>query len=151
MAKGSFSTLLGLSFDDSKPEGGFWVAYSVGDSCLIQLRGQVVDTFPEIGSTDFGNSPNLIASNPLYNKELLNKVNVKAGEFNYGDNFYLMTDAIANWFITQLEEAKKPWLTLDEFLDHENEGLCDYITLLRDEGRLKNDDVTIARVTILEE
>lgn len=151
MAKGSFSTLLGLSFDDSKPGGGLWVAYSIGDSCLIQFREKVVDTFPEIGSADFGNSPDLIASNPIYNKELINKVNVKTGEYAFGDTFYLMTDAIANWFITQLEEEKSPWSTLNEYLDYDHEGLTEYLTHLRDEGKLKNDDVTIARVTILEE
>lgn len=151
MAKGSFSTLLGLSFEDSTPGGGFWVSYSVGDSCLIQFREKVVNTFPEIGSADFGNSPNLIASNPIYNKELPNKVKVKTGEFYYGDIFYLMTDAIANWFITQLEAGETPWNTLNEYLDNDHEALTNYLTLLRDEGKLKNDDVTIARVTILEE
>jgi hypothetical protein len=76
---------------------------------------------------------------------------VKTGEFRYGDTFYLMTDAIANWFITQLEEGKRPWRTLDEYLDFDHEALTKYLTLLRDEGKIKNDDVTIARVTILEE
>jgi hypothetical protein len=151
MAKGSFSTLLGLSFEDSKPDGGYWTSYSVGDSCLILFRENVIDAFPEIDSAGFGNNPDLIASNPLYNKELLIKVKVKTGEFRYGDTFYLMTDAIANWFITQLEEGKRPWRTLDEYLDFDHEALTKYLTLLRDEGKIKNDDVTIARVTILEE
>jgi hypothetical protein len=111
----------------------------------------MIDAFPEIDSTGFGNSPDLIASNPAYNKELLNKVRVKSGEFLYGDIFYLMTDAVANWFIAQLEEGKRPWRTLDEYLNYDREGLTMYLTSLRNEGRLKNDDVTIARVKTLEE
>ncbi len=151
MAKGSFSTLLGLSFENSTPEGGYWTAYSVGDSCFFQLRQGIIDVFPEMDSTGFGNSPALIASNPAYNKELMSKVKVSSGVFQYGDIFYLMTDAVANWFIGQLEEGKRPWRTLDEYLDYDHEGLTMYMTRLRDEGRLKNDDVTIARVITLEE
>jgi hypothetical protein len=123
----------------------------VGDSCLFQLRQDIIDVFPEMDSNGFGNSPDLIASNPVYNKELLDKVKVKRGEFLYGDRFYLMTDAVASWFIAQLEEGKRPWRTIDEYLDYDREGLTMYLTSLRDEGRLKNDDVTIARVITLED
>jgi hypothetical protein len=151
MAKGSFSTLLGLSFENSTPEGGYWVSYSVGDSCLFQLRQGIIDVFPEMDSIGFGNSPALIASNPVYNKELLSKVKMSSGVFLYGDIFYLMTDAVAKWFIAQLEEGKRPWHTLDAYLDYDREGLTMYLTSLRDMGILKNDDVTIARVKILEE
>ena len=62
-----------------------------------------------------------------------------------------MTDAIANWFITQIAEEKRPWVTLDEFLEVDHDGLNEYINHLRDENRLKNDDITIARVTLLED
>lgn len=151
MAKGSFSTLLGLSFEDSTPWGGCWTSYSVGDSCLFQIRQDMIDVFPEMDSTGFGNSPDLIASNPVYNKELLDKVKVKRGRFLYGDRFYLMTDAVASCFIAQLKEGNRPWRTIDEYLDYDREGLTMYLTSLQDEGRLKNDDVTIARVITLED
>ena len=151
MEKGSFSTLLGLSFEDSTPWGGRWTSYSVGDSCFFQIRQDMIDLFPEIDSNGFGNSPELIASNPAYNNELLDKVRVKSGRFLYGDKFYLMTDAVANWFIAQFEEGKRPWHTLDQYLDYNHEGLTMYLTSLRNEGRLKNDDVTIARIKTLED
>jgi len=102
-------------------------------------------------SSNFGNSPDLISSNPAYNLELDNKIKIKTGQFLFGDAFYLMTDAVANWFIKQIAEEKRPWVTLDEFLEVDNEGLMEYINRLREENRLKNDDVTIARVKLLEE
>lgn len=151
MIKGSFSTLLGVTFVNSSPTGGRWKSYSVGDSCLFQLRDNLIDVFPMMDSSNFGNSPDLISSNPAYNLELESKVKVKTGHFLFGDSFYLMTDAIANWFITQIAEEKRPWVTLDEFLEVDYDGLNEYINHLRGENRLKNDDVTIARVTLLED
>ena len=62
-----------------------------------------------------------------------------------------MTDAVANWFIKKLEEGKRPWRTIDEYLDYDREGLSLYLTYLRNDGRLKNDDITIARVKTLED
>jgi hypothetical protein len=151
MAKGSFSTLLGVTFFNTTPEGGYWRSYSVGDSCIFQLRDSIVESFPMNDSSSFGNSPDLISSNPAYNQELESKVKVKTGYFLFGDSFYLMTDAIANWFITQIAEGKRPWVPLEEFLEMDYGGLTGYVNHLREENKLKNDDVTIARVKLTED
>ena len=151
MYKGSFSTLLGVTFVNSSPTGGHWKSYSVGDSCLFQLRDELIEVFPMMDSSAFGNSPDLISSNPAYNLELESRVKVKTGQFLFGDTFYLMTDAIAHWFVTQIEEEKMPWNTIDELLEADNDGLIEYIDHLQGENKLKNDDVTIARVNLLED
>lgn len=151
MAKGSFSTLLGVTFVNTTPEGGYWRAYSVGDSCLFQLRDNIIESFPMNASSSFGNSPDLLSSNPAYNQELESKVKVKTGYFLFGDSFYLMTDAIANWFLTQIAEEKRPWVTLEEFVTIDYDGLNEYVNHLREENMLKNDDITIARVKLTEE
>ena len=151
MNKGSFSTLLGVTFVNSSPTGGHWKSYSVGDSCLFQLRDDLIEVFPNMDSSAFGNSPDLISSNPAYNMELESRVKVKTGHFLFGDTFYLMTDAIAHWFITQIAGEKKPWITFDEFFEVGNDGLSEYIDHLRGENRLKNDDTTIARFNLLED
>jgi hypothetical protein len=149
LLKGSFSTLLGVTFFDETPEGGSWLSVSVGDSCLFQLRDSVIESFPVRDASSFSNSPDLISSNPAYNQELEAKVRVKTGRFLFGDTFYLMTDAIAHWFMNQNAEGGRPWATLDELF--ETDRLKDYIDRLRGEGSLKNDDVTIARVMLVEE
>jgi hypothetical protein len=149
MIKGSFSTLLGVTFFNETPEGGHWRSISVGDSCLFQLRDSVVESFPVSDASSFGNTPDLISSNPAYNRELEAKVRIKTGQFIFGDSFYLMTDAIANWFMTQAAGGGRPWATLEELL--ETDDLKGYVNRLREENRLKNDDVTIARVKLAED
>ena len=146
MQKGSFSTLLGVTFREETPERGSWLSVSVGDSCLFQLRDGVVESFPVSDASSFGNSPDLISSNPAYNQDLEAKVKVKAGRFLFGDSFYLMTDAIAHWFMNQNAQGNRPWAALEELL--ETDRLKDYVNSLRAERSLKNDDVTIARVKL---
>jgi len=149
MQKGSFSTLLGVTFFNETPEGGTWRSISVGDSCIFQHRESVVESFPVSDASSFGNSPDLISSNPAYNQTLEAKVKLKTGQFFFGDSFYLMTDAIANWFMTQTAKGEKPWAALEELL--ETDDLKEYMNRLREEKSLKNDDVTIARVKLAED
>jgi hypothetical protein len=150
MIKGSFSTLLGVSFVNESPKGGYWKSYSMGDSCLFQIRESLVEIFPILDSLDFGNSPDLLSSNPIYNQDIDNKIREKTGDFLFGDTFYFMTDAIASWFLTQIEKEKNPWVILDEFFEANNNGLVEYINQLREENSVKNDDITIARVKLME-
>jgi hypothetical protein len=149
MKKGSFSTFLGVSFAKNQSNGGYWKSYSVGDSCVFQIRDSIIDVWPIVGPSTFGNNPNLIATNPVYNRDLEEKVKVKTGQFLFGDVFYFMTDAIASWFITQASEGQRPWRILSEY-DTMND-VCDYVEFLRDDHQLKNDDTTIAHVTLEEE
>ena len=149
MAKGSFATLLGLSFVDSKTKGGHWKSYSIGDSCLIQLRENIITIFPKMNSNSFTNNPNLISTNPNYNKNI--QPQIKTGEWRNGDTFYLMTDAIANWFHQEIEQKRKPWTIIDQFIENNKQGLNQFIAYLREAKKLKNDDVTIARVQIHED
>jgi hypothetical protein len=151
MTKGSFSTLLGVTFIKNQQEGGYWKSYSIGDSCLFQIRDTLIEAFPTMDPLTFGNSPDLISSNPAYNEELESKIKVKTGAFVFGDSFYLMTDAIASWFLTLVAEGEKPWEHLEEYFEMEDYDLVDYINSLREDNRLKNDDTTIARLKIMEE
>lgn len=146
MTKGSFSTLLGVSFVQNQRDGGYWMSYSVGDSCMFQIRDGLIDAWPILGPSTFGNSPDLISTNPIYNRELEDKVKIKKGHFLFGDVFYFMTDAIANWFLTRVAETERPWRVLKEY--NETDEILNYIEFLRDNHRLKNDDTTIAQVTL---
>jgi hypothetical protein len=148
MAKGSFSTLLGVSFVRNQKDGGYWMAYSVGDSCMFQIRDGLIDTWPILSPSKFCNNPDLISSNPFYNRDLEDNFKIKKGHFLFGDVFYFMTDAIANWFITRVAETERPWRVLKEY--NETDEILEYIEFLRDSYRLKNDDTTIAQVTLKE-
>ena len=74
-----------------------------------------------------------------------------------------MTDALAQWFLLQTERADKPWQTMGTFSPIEQDQaphgakeekseagdapagnpFADWIERLRDQGDLRNDDVTL--------
>ena len=80
-----------------------------------------------------------------------------------GDQFLLMTDALAKWFLLQTERMEKPWRPIGQFFraeqdttkgikdENRNETggappathFADWVERLRDQGDLRNDDVTL--------
>ncbi|HEX6507455.1 MAG TPA: protein phosphatase 2C domain-containing protein [Chloroflexota bacterium] len=143
---GAFSSLLGFTMH---PEGrDRWEAMAVGDSCLFQVReGELCTAFPLASSDDFDNRPNLISSMPIANDRLESFVSVAEGECFTGDSFYLMTDALASWFLREWEEGGRPWSTLDAFASRSGLArFAGWISELRDSRRIRNDDVTLLGV-----
>jgi hypothetical protein len=114
---GAASSLVGLHITAS----GGWKAIGAGDSCLFQVRGmQVVASFPLSQPDEF-----------------------KAeGEWLPGDMFYLMTDALAHWFLKRPTDYIP---RLNSLGPRRFEKLIHY---LRAEKLCKNDDVTFLRVRL---
>jgi hypothetical protein len=56
-----------------------------------------------------------------------------------------MTDALAKWFLEQVEVCGQPWQDLDRLLQAPvpQAAFEEWVTTLRDAGRLRNDDVTM--------
>jgi hypothetical protein len=148
LRQGAFSSLLGLTIRGG--EGVVpcqWDALAVGDSCLFQIRGDKVMTqFPLTCSDQFTNRPALLSSNPSSNNRLADHIYPASGEWQDGDAFYLMTDAIACWFLRAVEEGEAPWAILRDLGTAEGLNLADWITCLRKARRLSNDDITVLRV-----
>jgi hypothetical protein len=74
------------------------------------------------------------------------------GEWKDGDVFYLMTDALACWFLKRWELGSSPLLLLNEV-----QNQTDFERLVEDQRvdatedgarKLKNDDVTLERCSI---
>lgn len=143
---GAFSSLLGLTIreavspeDDMRP----WEAMAVGDSCLIQVRDDRLHlSFPLDHSEQFNSRPALLSSNPLSNDRLSEYVSRLTGEWQPGDIFYLMTDALACSFLKAAEDGEKPW----KIKRPTQESFESWIVKLRTEGTIRNDDVTMYRV-----
>jgi len=139
---GAFSTLVGLTLQDHTGARGqgTWRALAVGDSCLFQIRHQkLIARFPLSDADDFGNSPVLLASRPGPNQAALAALRTQTGFWQEGDEFLLMTDALAAWFLRHADpRAALP--DKDEF--------SGWITELRQNHTLRNDDVTLLRVVI---
>jgi hypothetical protein len=143
---GAFSSLLGFTIrqaSSKKRDAGTWEAIAVGDSCLFQISdGELINSFPMENSAQFNNRPALLSSNAASNEHLTKYTFKREGEWKAGDLFYLVTDALACWFLKAIEEGEKPWVikrpTQESF-----EG---WISRLRDEGSIRNDDITMFRV-----
>jgi hypothetical protein len=145
---GAAATLLGLALrrapEDDRP--GSWRAVAVGDSCLFQLRqSKVVTAFPLTRSDEFGSSPSLLLSRPSLTGEPPAIWYQARGEWRPGDHFLLMTDALAQWFLAQLEHKHDP-LPLLRGLPGSAEPMsafADLVAELRQRQGLRNDDVTL--------
>lgn len=66
-----------------------------------------------------------------------------------GDRFLLMSDAIAAWFLTSLENNKDAISTFYQTLVHDDlPGFTDLIAKERGSRSLKNDDIAVVLITI---
>lgn len=148
-ALGSFSTLLGISFDTSIAGQIKWRALAVGDSCLFQYRGgKLIAQFPIESASDFTNRPQLISSTEMHE---LPEPEWFAGRAELRDVFYLLTDALAEWFVLSSNANERPGKQLDQVtnVSQSKTSYADWIKSLRGTKALRNDDCTAVRIELL--
>ncbi len=159
--EGAFATFLGLSVRRSSPprpgtprrgvggEGGAarglsfrWGAVAVGDSCLVRVRkdGQL-RAFPLRRSVDFGNQPALLRSRGIVDPAPRRC----SGSLRRGDRLFLMTDALAQWFLNRHESGERPWEALTVLLSAPSPeaDFAAWVEEQRHIGALRDDDVTL--------
>lgn len=144
---GAHAAFLGLEVDEPAfGEPAAWRALAAGDACLFQVcDGERLErAFPIARAEDFGSRPHLLSSQPRHNEVALPHVAFLEGAWRAGDSFYLLTDAIAAWFLRSAESACRPWETLAEFDDCDD--FREWIEERRDAGEMRNDDVTMIRI-----
>ncbi len=149
--QGAFAALIGLSLvADPDADGGQWTALAAGDSCLMQLRGDVLLTaFPIASATEFNNRPTLLSSEPARNVGLADTLGYVGGEWLPGDRFYLLTDAAACWFLTSYEAGEQPWTILDTLAEPADApDFPGWVAGLRASRAIRNDDVTLLCVRL---
>jgi hypothetical protein len=138
--QGAFAAFVGLRLT-----AGRWRALAVGDSCLFHVRGgELLRAFPLESSTSFGNQPSLLGSRPSARPSQLQKAR---GQWQSGDRFLLMTDALAQWFLQQNEAGEKPATRIENELELEG-AFAIWIEELRDRHVLRNDDVTLVAIRV---
>ncbi|MDQ1278940.1 MAG: hypothetical protein QG670_200, partial [Thermoproteota archaeon] len=96
---------------------------------------------------DFNNRPLLASSNPSKNLTITNGIKRYEDEWTRFDEFYLMTDALAKWFLKEYELKKQPWQILTE-KGKNNKKFRRWIDNLRETGEIRNDDVTLMCIKI---
>ncbi len=110
--QGAFATFLGLVLESSGRQP--WHAVAIGDSCLFQVRdGKLFDLFPLSSSDEFGNQPPLLGSRSIAADARRAEVRGH-GSWRDADRFFLATDALAQWFLRQVEAGGMPWELLDD-------------------------------------
>ena len=147
--KSAAATFVGVDFYQ---ENGklFWEAFALGDSFLIFVPNYVRDVdlqFQELlilsskKDFEFDNFPDFFDSIHTLNKGKIKQTKhlVKPGKF------YLMTDALSEWFINEKQNAIKE---IKEWKDQQ--GFENRINFLRKNG-LQNDDSAIMIIDIQED
>lgn len=150
--QGAFSTLLGLCLEDKSNSCNhrLWRALGVGDTCVFQVREEsLIAHFPVERAEQFGNHPVLISTKPESNSVLPEHIHVCTKNWLPGDRFFLMTDALAHWFLNRVEESKKPWLNeLKENAFADKSRFAEWIDSLRAARDIRNDDVTLLMIRV---
>ena len=140
--QGAFATFLGLAID-----GPGWLALAVGDSCLFHVRdGRLLAAFPLERAEQFDNAPWLVGSRTDPDKVPLERGAVLGGEAWPGDRLWLMTDALARWFLAEHEAGARPWGELEALADEK--AFAARVEAWRDSRRLRNDDTTLVGVLL---
>ena len=142
--QGAFATLLGLAVRPPTPgRPGRWRALAIGDSCLVRFRdGQQPRSFPLTKSQEFDNQPRLLGSRP----SLTPAPTLDSGSCQAGDRLFLMTDALAQWFLSCCEKNRRPWDHFGRLLAEPDGNFAAWIDKCRDQDQLRNDDVTLLAV-----
>jgi hypothetical protein len=150
---GAFATFLGVVLD--APTGNSsrwtWQATAVGDACLFhQTPKGLQQAFPVTRSEDFGNTPWLIGSRGLPALVAAEREVHAWGELSRGDRLWLMTDALAQWFLLEREEGRSPHESLEAVLNaaSPDDAFAGFANAARDAGALRNDDVTLVAVDL---
>ncbi len=141
---GAFATLIALELAADHT----WTAYAVGDSCVFHVRDDALMlAWPLNKADDFSNRPYLISSEERDDESLKAHLIGVCGRWAQGDSFFLMSDALAAWFLTMTERDKKPWQALRDLGTDDAPGTFeDFTAMCRDKDGMRNDDVTLVRI-----
>jgi hypothetical protein len=157
LRSGAFSSFLGLTIEhdpETRRDGGHWTALAIGDSCLFHVRSdKLLLVYPLDRTAQFDNRPVLVPSVSGWDESLRDAIRVEKGSWREGDVFYLMTDALACWFLRRLElRDGDPFGFVNGMHDDASyENVIRHQRADRSEDgmvMLKNDDVTLVRCRI---
>ncbi len=153
MSDGAYSTILWLQVYTVDTDNGLqnyaWKAQAVGDTCLFHYRKEYpLRILPVCNSIDFTNHPRLIGS-------VKSQVHSIAewefsGSWEFGDDFFILTDSIAKWMLQEVESGGNPGSILKEILSFKdaNNKFEQWVQGLRVRNKLRDDDTTAVWINI---
>jgi hypothetical protein len=159
--KGAFATLLSMQVNvnpeyaarhrhradpGQAPVIGGWYSAALGDTCLFHVRGGRLEVaFPLSDSAEFGTSPALLGTCDADPDLIAQNVQLISGTVAEGDDFFLCTDALAAWFLADVEKGGRPWEMLRDLADV---NFAEWVAEARNADGLRNDDVTLVHLDI---
>jgi hypothetical protein len=149
--RGAAAALLGLHIleGNGRSDEGSWAAIAVGDCCLIHVRGgNVIERFPLQSAADFTNTPFLLPSRGFGGAGWEDHIKEISGTWFSDDTFYLMSDALAAWFMQTEEDGGAPYEVLRDLGTADCDPFPNWIENLRAERSIHNDDVTLLRIAV---
>lgn len=145
LARGTFATLLGVIFDKNSPT---FSAVAVGDSCLAwhgpDGQGGI---FPATSVADIALYPFLVSTLPECNVDLSIHATTCHVTLPPGETFlFLMTDALARWYLNEFHEGREPWKELLLLADESafSSWACHKLQC----GHLQDDDLTLVIIRV---
>ncbi len=151
LMEGAYATFLGLSLTSASGGIPQWEATAVGDTCLFHTRGSaLLSAFPVDQSSKFNNSPRLLGSRMSLERVRKTPVLHIEGSGLAGDRLWMMTDALAQWYLREHEDGRDPWGEIDSLLTRPEpqQDFAAWIEELRCSRQLHNDDVTLLLITL---
>lgn len=143
-AQGSYATFLGLELKPPIAGPANWQAIAVGDCCLAEFRcGLFRGCFPLEHPQAFGSHPYALPSRAPDSEGIRGSVRRRTGTYGPGDAFALMTDAVAQWFLAHVAAHPQEVSRVIRLLREDISALRDCLIDAREQGRLRNDDVTV--------
>jgi hypothetical protein len=141
--EGAFATFLGLVLTEESA----WRALAVGDCCLFHVRaGAVLAHFPMDKPEEFGSNPWLLGSRRVLTSEMRQRaLATTQGDWASGDEFWLLTDAVACWLLTGMRNEPDRPVVMP--FAASAAGFAAWIAAERAAGAMRNDDCTWLVVT----
>jgi hypothetical protein len=151
---GSFATLLGFEIYGLDGPEPYWRAVALGDTVLFHVRaGRLIAAFPPLGPEDFGTLPDGVHTLPASLDKMTERLLLGGGVLEAGDFLFAATDAMAQWILRTIQRGEaKVWDTLTT-LAHPDvfaQLIADQRKEQDGSRRLKNDDVTLMRLRMLD-
>jgi hypothetical protein len=145
--RGSFATLLGLNHSEN-----FVKIFSIGDSLAVHIRNDFyLDSYPFHDAEQFDSRPELLSTLAHLNtftddSQFINEEHSIQWQLEKGDLIYMLTDAVGQWFLREIESEKSSIKVLSEVTNEDD--FLSLITTLRSERRVKLDDSTMLRFIV---
>jgi len=150
LAKGAFSTVIVLNVSRGTDGHGLWSAAALGDSCVFHVRDEAVRiSFPLCDAEAFSNQPPLLPSRAADDEIVSRHVSLRRrADWQTEDSLYVMTDALAVWFLRATALGERPWESLRDLGTEDGSDFSTWVALKRDQGELRDDDTTLVRIDL---